>query len=414
LTIALPSSEPAVQLQTRFSAAQCVRSRTGDQRCDPWVLIAEGFHSLGGMDKANAALASYLVSQRIPVHLVAFSVAPELLGKPGVKCTTARLIRGSASLGRLHLARLGRVVAKRVTSQSPAARVLVNGINCKWPDINWVHWLHHRWRSSPFNAPLWFRFKHRLETYRAVLLERTALASAKLLLANSNRTARDLVKLVGVAPERVRTIYLGTDSGWNELTPRRRDAARAWLEVAPGRPLVAFIGALGHDLRKGFDILWRAWSDLCRSSEWDADLVVAGSGRALAHWRREAYRSGLDGRVRFIGFTDRVLDVLAASDLLVSPARYDSYGLNVQEALCCGVPAIVSANAGVAEQYPPELSGLLLPNPEDRDDLGNRMLQWRRDMAGWMQRIQPTMRILRRYTWDDMARRIVELVEDGG
>jgi glycosyltransferase involved in cell wall biosynthesis len=144
---------------------------------------------------------------------------------------------------------------------------------------------------------------------------------------------------------------------------------------------------------------------------WDAYLVVAGSGRTLPDWRRTAARSGFGGRVKFLGFTPKVFDVLAASDLLVSPARYESYGLNVQEALCCGVPAIVSASAGVAERYSSELSPLLLPDPEDACDLATRMLRWRQDMAGWRMRLNPTMQTLRSYSWNDMASRIVNLVE---
>jgi glycosyltransferase involved in cell wall biosynthesis len=363
------------------------------------------------MDRANEALLRFLVSQGIPVHLVALSVAPEIFSNPGVTCSIARFTRGWAPLGRFHLARLGHAVALKLTTQSPDVRVVVNGINCTWPDINWVHWLHQRWQQPAPNGPLWFKFKHRVETSRAINRERTTLRSAKLIVANSERTRHDLINLLGVAPERIHTIYLGTDSTWKELTPQRRDAARGWLEFRSGRPLVAFVGALGHDSRKGFDVLWHAWTDLCRIAEWDADLIVAGNGRALPRWRREAVRSGLGGRVKFLGFTDRVSDVLAASDLLVSPARYESYGLNVQEALCWGVPAIVSASAGVAEKYPPELLPLLLPNPEDSPDLAVRMLQWRRNMVEWKQRVEPTMGELRAYTWDDMARRIMDLAE---
>jgi glycosyltransferase involved in cell wall biosynthesis len=362
------------------------------------------------MDKANAALVHFLISSGVPVHLVTLSAAPEVSSKAGVTCSFARFARACPPLGRRHLARLGYAAAKRLNSQSPAARVVVNGINCSWADINWVHWVHQRWQAPPSEAPLWFRLKHRVETSRATALERRWLRSARLVVANSERTRCDLINLLGLAPQRVYTIYPGTDSAWQE-TPERRHLARRWLGIESGRPLIAFVGALGHDSRKGFDILWRAWTDLCRNAQWDTDLVVAGSGRALSHWRNKALTSGLSGRVRFLGFTARVLDVLAASDLLVSPARYESYGLNVQEALCSGIPAIVSANAGVAERYPAELSPLLLQNPENSGDLANRMLLWRQNMAVWVKLVEPTMRRLRTYTWNDMARRIFDLAE---
>jgi glycosyltransferase involved in cell wall biosynthesis len=366
------------------------------------------------MDKANAALANYLASQGVPVQLVAFSVSSEVSGQPGVVSATAPMAKRWPSLGRWHLARLGQAAALKMTAQFPNSRVVVNGTNCSWPDINWVHWLHRCWPVTALKTPLWFRLKSRLETARALRLERTAFRRSRIILANSERTRREIANFPGVNAGRIHTIYLGTDPAWKERTPERRETARAWLEVPVERPLVAFVGALGHDSRKGFDVLWRAWTDLCRLAQWDADLVVAGSGRALARWRREAARSGLGHRLRFLGFSERIPDVLAAADLLVSPARYESYGLNVQEALCCGVPAIVSASAGVAERYSAELSPLLLPNPEDSHDLVARMLDWRKDMAGWAKRVEPTARMLRNYTWDNMASRIVALAERWG
>jgi glycosyltransferase involved in cell wall biosynthesis len=377
---------------------------------EPWLLIAEGFHSRGGMDKANAALANYLVAQDVPVHLVAYSIAPELNSRPGVAAINTNVSGWWPSLARFRLARLGYAAAQELTTRFPRARVVVNGINCRWPDINWVHWLHRCWQRPMPDAPLWFKLKHRLETRRAIHVEQRTLRSTRLFLANSERTRRDLIDL-GIEAERIRAIYLGNDSTWRELTPARRNAARAGLMLGHDRPLVAFVGALGYDSRKGFDILWQAWKGLCGLAEWDAELVVAGSGRALPHWRREVNAAGLDGRVRFLGFTEQIADVLAASDLLVSPARYESYGLNVQEALCCGVPAIVTASAGVAERYPRDLEPLLLPNPEDSSALATRMLQWRRDMAGWKRRVEPTARMLQAYTWDDMARQIINVAD---
>ena len=110
-------------------------------------------------------------------------------------------------------------------------------------------------------------------------------------------------------------------------------------------------------------------------------------------------------RVRFLGFSDQIPDLLAAADLLVSPVRYESYGLNVQEALCRGVPAIVSAGAGVAERYPSQLRDLLLRDPEDVNDLINRMFMWRSRMDHWTQRVSEFSNELRAYSWRNMAER---------
>jgi glycosyltransferase involved in cell wall biosynthesis len=381
------------------------------KRSSPWFLVAEGIHRRGGMDKANAALAEYLASQGKAVHLVAFSVDPAVAELPGIATTYAAMPARSAFLGRFNLGRLGHAMASKVSRQSGDARVLVNGTSCDWADVNWVHWVHHCWDRCDGDAPLWFKVKNRLDTSRSLRAERTWFANCRLFLANSERTRRDLINLVGVEPQRVHTIYYGSGSEWRRLTPETRKAARAWLEVTPERPIVAFVGGLGYDSRKGFDTLWRAWTSLCGSAGWDADLVVAGGGRTIERWQTEVGRLGLGARVRFLGFTERIPDVLAASDLLVSPVRYESYGLNVHEALCSGVPVIVSANAGVAERFLPEAAQLLLPDPEDADDLAARMMNWRSDIVGWKRRIEATTRRLRAHTWNDMARQIVSLAE---
>jgi glycosyltransferase involved in cell wall biosynthesis len=384
------------------------------KRSSPWLLVAEGIHRRGGMDKANAALAEYLSSQGRRVHLVAFSIDADIATLPGVATSYATMPARSSFLGRFYLGRLGRMRAREISREFGDVRVVVNGTNCRWPDINWVHWVHHCWNQCDREAPVWLKLKNQLDTSRSLRAERTWFGNSRLFLANSERTRRDLIELLGIEPQLVQTIYLGSDSEWKKVTPQTRETARAWLEIAPERPLVAFVGAFGYDSRKGFDTLWRAWTSLCRWTNWDAYLVVAGGGRTLAKWQAEIARAGFAARVRFLGFTNRISDVLAASDLLVSPVRYESYGLNVHEALSFGVPAIVSAGAGVAERFSPEVSELLLPDSEDANDLAARMLRWRSDIDGWKRQIIPTVRALRAYTWDDMSRRIVSLTEQSG
>jgi glycosyltransferase involved in cell wall biosynthesis len=93
----------------------------------------------------------------------------------------------------------------------------------------------------------------------------------------------------------------------------------------------------------------------------------------------------------------------------VSPVRYEAYGLNVQEAICRGIPAIVSANAGVAERYGSECAALLLPDPEDIDDLVERLQAWRSKMHEWQACFEEFGKILREYGWTDMASQIVSI-----
>jgi glycosyltransferase involved in cell wall biosynthesis len=289
---------------------------------------------------------------------------------------------------------------------------VVNGGCCSWGDINWVHYLHSAWCWTG-RLPWKARVKEAVAGYLFRGQERKALRAARLVIANSNSTRLALVNGLKLDPARVHTVYLGCEPSWHPPEASERSAGRKWLDQPEGRPLILFVGGLGHDGRKGFDVLWTAWRSLCSDPNWDADLVVAGGGAASASWEARVGREGLTGRVRLIGFTDRVFDLLAAADLLVSPARYEPYGLNVQEAVCRGVPALTSARAGVVEHYPPELGDLILPDPEDWQDLARRLRLWRADVAGWRERFRPLSGVLRDHTWDATAAHIVRLAEEG-
>lgn len=384
--------------------------RPGDGGREPWVIVACGFHPRGGMEKANAALAEYLLDAGVPVHLVGHDVDPRLADHRGAVTHVVPRPAGSFLVGERLLERAGIEVARRVTAAHPGARVLVNGGNCRWPDANWVHSVHHAWPCSDAGSPLWFRAKNRVMKSSARRRERRVVGAARVVLANSEKTRLELVRHLGVRPERVRTVYLGAEPGWGPVRAEERAAARAWLGVPGERPLAAFAGALGYDHSKGFDLLLRAWSRLCADPEWDVELVAAGGGRALPEWRAEVARRGLEGRVRLLGFTDRVADLLAAADLLVSPTRYDAYGLVVQEAICRGVPALVTARAGVAERYPSSLREMVLPDPDDVEELAARLRSWRRGMDFWREEFRPLGAALRGHTWRDMAREIVSVV----
>jgi glycosyltransferase involved in cell wall biosynthesis len=385
----------------------------GKPEAGPWVIVADGIHYGGGMERANAALAEYLIAIGVPVHLVSYRIEPSIAAHPMVTAHEVRMPAGSPMLGMWRLDRIGRRIANAVKAREPDVRVVVNGSNCDSPDINWVHFVHHAWQARTDAAPLWYKAKARTEHLINLRRERRILPRARILLANSERTNNDLLTRLQVKRERTHTVYLGTNDDWRGITPSRRDAARARLGPLANGPMVIFVGAMGYDLRKGFDTLWHAWQELCANPEWDANLIVAGGGRRVEAWKQAVAHTGLDARVKIIGFTHEVSELIAAADLLVSPVRYEPYGLNVQEALCFGVPAIVSACAGVAEKYPSELKELLISDPDDAHALAARMRSWRAQMDKFKCLTAPIVEQFRSYSWRDMAAQIVALAQAG-
>jgi len=373
----------------------------------PWVIVAGGFHQRGGMDRANAALAAYLLESGTPVHLVGHEIDPRFAADPLATVHIVPRPRGLPRLSERLLGRTGTQVARTTVARHRHARVVVNGGNCGWPDINWVHAVHASWPVVDPGAPWWSRCRNRWLKAAAVRRERTSLQRAGLVIANSGTTRRALIERVGVTPGRIRTIYLGSDPSWTAAGSEERAAARAALQLPPDRPVVLFVGAMGTDINKGFDVLWRSWLELAGSGRWDASLVVAGDGWRMPGWRAEAARSADAGGVRFLGFTPDVRSVLAAGDLLVSPVRYESYGLNVHEALCRGLAVMVTRSAGVAERFDDSMREALLPDGIAPAQLTDRLRAWRTDVQGWRTRAAATAARLRARSWSDMAAELV-------
>lgn len=368
-----------------------------------WLLISGDFTPLGGMDRANYELAAHLANgSDQDVHLVTHRASPDLAGRRSISVHPVARPLGSHLLGAPLLARAGERWAKRFRD----ARTIANGGNADTADVSWIHYVHAAYAPVTAGSPA-ARARTSLGHRYYLARERRALGRARVVICNSRRTARDIVERVGVEPSRVKTIYYGADGAeLAYVSSADRAAARRDLGWSGDRIAALFVGALG-DRRKGFDRLFAAWSRLTADRAWDVDLLVAGAGGELARWRARARAGGLDRRVELLGFRADVPKLIAASNFLVHPARYEAYGLGVHEAICRGIPAVVSASAGVAERYPTEFQDLLLRDPENVDELCERV-RWCRanldrlaiDMKGFADR-------LRARSWNDMASDIV-------
>jgi glycosyltransferase involved in cell wall biosynthesis len=252
-----------------------------------------------------------------------------------------------------------------------------------------------------------------LKRHRYRRQERRAIRQAPLVIANSERTCQDLVEHLGVPADRLRVVYLAADPArFRPASAEERAAARSALGWPADAPFFLFVGS-PRDHRKGFDVVLSAWQTLMEDPGWDAHLAVVGTGADDPTWQHGLARSGLRERVHGLKVRDDVHRLYWACDAVISPTRYEAYGLAVHEALCCGLPALVSRSAGVAERFPVELNDLVLPDPEDVDDLALRLKRCRGELGSYRRLITPLSASLRSRSWADVAAEFVRVVEGG-
>lgn len=371
-----------------------------------WILVCGGFHRVGGMDRLNASLALFLASRGTRVHLVGHDIDPEVAAAPGIAVTRVARPAGAFLLGEVALARAAGRLRREMMASGRAPLLLGNGGNADRADVNWVHSVHHAWPCADAGAPAWFRAKNRAFKTWSRRREAPAIRDAAVVIANSRRTKADLLAhLPQLDAGRTHVVYPGSDPAWRPPDARARVEARARWCGNVDRPLVAMIGALGHDVNKGIDVVLDAWRRLASTRDWDAELVVAGPGDT-SRWR--ACASGMD--VRFTGHISEAGSLLDAADLLVSPVRYEAYGLAVHEAICRGVPVLVSRGAGIVERFPPGADEFLLDGA-DGAQLAARLTAWRASAGSHAVPVEQLGARLRAHSLDDMCADIVAAAE---
>lgn len=145
----------------------------------------------------------------------------------------------------------------------------------------------------------------------------------------------------------------------------RRAATRASLAIASDAPVLLLVA---HNFRlKGLGELIGALAGAGAPAT-EAVLLVAGRDKADAY-RRHASAAGIGDRVRFLGASTPVRDLLAAADLLVHPSWYDPCSRVVLEALCCGVPVVTTRVNGAADAIAEGETGLVVATPADEGAL---------------------------------------------
>jgi UDP-glucose:(heptosyl)LPS alpha-1,3-glucosyltransferase len=95
-------------------------------------------------------------------------------------------------------------------------------------------------------------------------------------------------------------------------------------------------------------------------------LAIAGIGpssKAARQFARMARRRGVAGRVRMLGIREDIPELMAAADLLVHPARTETTGTVILEAIVNGLPVLASAVCGYADHIAKADAGTVLPEP---------------------------------------------------
>jgi glycogen synthase len=191
-------------------------------------------------------------------------------------------------------------------------------------------------------------------------MERTAIEQASAVIAVSEETRADVLRLFDVAPERVRVIHNGIDP--SEYRPAMSADVLARHGIDIDQPYVLFVGRITR--QKGILHLLNAIPRLdpalqvvlCAGApdtpeigrEMEAGVAALGRERAGIVWIREMLPR------------PDLIQLYTHAAVFCCPSVYEPFGIINLEAMACGTPVVASAVGGIKEVVVPGKTGLLV------------------------------------------------------
>ncbi len=182
---------------------------------------------------------------------------------------------------------------------------------------------------------------------------------ADRLIAVSECTKNDAIRVFGIAPEKITTIHSGIADAY--FDPPVESVLRVRARYGLQKPFVLFVGTI--EPRKNLDLLLDAFESLPAPLRHDYQLVIAGPVGWGAARTVERLRM-----VRYLGYVPEpdLAPLTAAAHVFAYPSLYEGFGFPVAQAMAAGVPVITSNVSSL-----PEVAGsaALLVDPHSQNEL---------------------------------------------
>ena len=194
-------------------------------------------------------------------------------------------------------------------------------------------------------------------------LEKYINHRADHIIAPSQMVRDILVEQESVPSAKVSIIPYGqTTERFDAVTKEKVAAVQAELDMKRNLALVC-TSRLFH--RKGHIYLFEAFADLVKNGL-DATLYLIGEGDYKATLVKQAEDLQIESRIKFLGWRDDALTIMAAADIIVHPSLEDALSSAVIESLMLQKPIVATDISGVRDSLDNGKYGKIVP-PADAE-----------------------------------------------
>jgi len=244
---------------------------------------------------------------------------------------------------------------------------------------------------------------------------RRGATRAARVIAVSQATRRDIEAVIGIPPERVRTIYSAPDPAFAFHAGEAAQDQRLLDKFSIRPPFVLYAGSVRPQknvprLVEAFAVL-RA--ELENHAEYgDLRLVIIGDelSRSPAV-RRAVVATRMERFVRPLGFVqvETLKAFYRAASLFAFPSLYEGFGLSPLEAMLCGTPVVASNLAALVEAVG---NAAELVSPDNVFDIARGLRTVLLDEDRRRELIEAGLQQAQRFQWEYTAQAVLDIYRD--
>ena len=245
--------------------------------------------------------------------------------------------------------------------------------------------------------------------YRALAKLHAHLADG--IIAASEYTKEEIIRLLKVPERKVQVIYLGVaESFRHRLSPR--SIANLRKRFSLNGDYLLFVGTI--EPRKNLVNLLRAFQGVVRRGFRKLKLVIAGErGWNTEEFDRELQSLALKGKVVLTGYlsSEELAGLYQAARMLTFPSLGEGFGLPLVEAMASGIPVISSRTSSI-----PEVAGdaAILINPHNSQELEEAICSLLTDPQLTEKLTRRGLERSYRFSWKETARQTLQLYRQIG
>lgn len=262
------------------------------------------------------------------------------------------------------------------------ARLAAAGERKKGTSVLYTAHGFHFYKGAPFlNWAVYYPIELLMSRFTDCVL---TINEEDFVFAQKHLKARQTVRINGV--------------GYNndlfyKISEKEKKALRLKKGYNLDEKLLIYVAELNSNKNQG--MLLRSLK-LVLQSEKNVRLLLVGADNCNGRYQKLAEELGITDNVDFLGHREDVCDLVHISDIIVGSSIREGLGVNVLEAMACGLPAVLANNRGHRTLCENSVNGYLV-DLNDCDAMAEKVCQLLKNKKLYSEISDNAIRLIEKY-----------------